>query len=118
MSEPHLIQSLPQTIDPLALCQRGRYDDYLVRVRRADHGQTEDPGPVVRTDHFCLWETGHRSKVSHWLRPDQLGNDGARRQAEELLAPGWLSGVEILERVFTGVGRSVVAEPHPAWCTL
>ena len=62
-------------------------------------------GPVVRTDHFCLRERGRRIEVSHWLRPDQLDNDVAGLLAEELFAPGWLSGVEIFERVFTGVVR-------------
>lgn len=119
MSEPPVIRSLPQAIDPLAPCQRGRYDDYLVSVLRADppHGQTEGPGPMVRTDHFCLWENGHRIKVSHWLRSDQLDNEVAGMLAEELFAPGWLSGADIFERVFTGVVRSCIDEPLLAWCT-
>ena len=32
-------------------------------------------------------------------------------------APGWLSGAEIFERVFTGVVRSCVAGAMPAWLT-
>ena len=36
MSEPNLIPSLPQSIDPLAPCPHGRYDDHLVSVLRAD----------------------------------------------------------------------------------
>ena len=36
MSEPNLIPPLPQTIDPLAPGQHGRYDDYLVSVLHAE----------------------------------------------------------------------------------
>ena len=36
MTEPNLISSLPRTIDPLAPGPRGRYDDHLVSVVRAE----------------------------------------------------------------------------------
>src|SRR5262249_51281263 len=54
---------------------------------------------------------------SHWLRPDQLDNDVAGLLDVELFMPGWLSGPEIFERVFTGVVRSCVDDPLLAWCT-
>ena len=119
MSEPNLIPSLPQTIDPLAPCPHGRYDDHLVSVLRADRpgGGAAGPGPVVRTDHFCLAERGRRIELTHWLPPDQLDNDVAGLLAEELFAPGWLSGVEIFERVLTGIVRSCIDDPLLAWCT-
>jgi hypothetical protein len=119
MSEPNLIPSLPQTIDPLAPCPHGRYDDHLVSVLRAEPpcGHDTEAGPVVRTGHFSLTERGRRIEVTHWLSPDQLDNDVAGLLAEELFAPGWLSGVEIFERVFTGVVRSCVDDPLLAWCT-
>jgi hypothetical protein len=126
MREPNLIPSLPQTIDPLAPCPPGRYDDHLVSVLRAEPpcGRAEPLGGcaanaslVVRTDHFCLTERGRRIEVTHWLSPDQLDNDVAGLLADELFAPGWLSGVEIFERVFTGVVRSCVDDPLLAWCT-
>ena len=58
MSDPNLIPSLPQTIDPFAPCRPGRYDDYLVSVLCAEQPRdgAGDPGPVVRTEHFCLTE--------------------------------------------------------------
>ena len=119
MSEPYLIQSLPQAIDPLAPCPAGRYVDHLVSVLRAE--RPDGPGggtaPVIRTDHFCLTQRGGRIELSHWLRPDQLDNDVAGLLEVELFAPGWLSGPEIFERVFTGVVRSCVDDPLPAWCT-
>ncbi|MBV8445960.1 MAG: class I SAM-dependent methyltransferase [Candidatus Dormibacteraeota bacterium] len=119
MSEPSLIRSLPQVIDPLAPCPPGRYDDHLVSVLRAapPRGGTGDRRPVVRTGHFCLTERGRRIEVSHWLRPDQLDNDLAGLLADELFAPGWLSGAEIFERVFTGVVRSCIDDPLLAWNT-
>jgi len=56
MSEPYLIQSLPQAIDPLAPCPAGRYVDHLVSVLRAERldGPGGGTGPVIRTEHFCL----------------------------------------------------------------
>ena len=126
MSEPSLIPSLPQTIDPLAPGRHGRYDDHLVSVLRAETpggraeplgGRAATAGLVVRTEHFSLTERGHRIEVTHWLSADQLDNDLAGLLAEELFAPGWLSGAEIFERVFTGVVRSCVDDPLLAWCT-
>ena len=119
MSEPQRTQSLPQPIDPLAPCPPGRYDDHLVSVFRAEEppGRSGGAGPVVRTDHFCLAERGRRIEVSHWLRPDQLDNDVTGLLAEELFAPGWLSGVDIFERVVTGVVRSCIDDPMLAWGT-
>jgi len=119
MSEPHRIQSLPQRIDPLAPCPQGRYDDHLVSVLLTEgpHLRADGAAPVVRTDHFCLTERGRRIEVSHWLRPDQIDNDVAGLLAEELFAPGWLSGVEIFERLFTGVVLSCIDDPLLAWCT-
>jgi hypothetical protein len=119
VSEPGRIQSLPQAIDALAPCPHGRYDDHLVSVLRT--GEPDGPcggtPAVVRTDHFCVTERGRRIEVSHWLRPDQIDNNVAGLLAEELFAPGWLSGSEIFERVFTGVVRSCIDGPLPAWCT-
>ena len=123
MTEPNLISSLPRTIDPLAPCPRGRYDDHLVSVVRAEPpcGRAADGapavGPVVHTAHFCLTERDRRIEVTHWLSADHLDNDVAGLLAEELFAPGWLSGLEIFERVFTGVVRSCVDDPLLAWCT-
>ncbi len=126
MSEPNLISSLPRTIDPLAPGPHGRYDDHLVTVLRGEPPGTRggpladraaDASPVVRTEHFGLTERGRRIEVTHWLSPDQLDNDVAGLLAAELFAPGWLSGAEIFERVFTGVVRSCVDDPLLAWCT-
>ncbi len=119
MSEPARLRSLPQAIDALAPCLHGRYDDYLVSVLLTEepHGRAGSTAALVRTDHFCVMQRGRRIEVSHWLRPDQIDNNVAGLLADELFAPGWLSGAEIFERVFTGVVRSSIHEPLLAWCT-
>ncbi|MGO8886912.1 MAG: mycofactocin oligosaccharide methyltransferase MftM [Streptosporangiaceae bacterium] len=113
-------QALPQAIDPLAPGRPGRYDDHLVSVLRTSPpaARPPEPGfPAVTTEHFRLAEHGRRVEVSHWLCPGQLDNDLTGMLAAELFAPGWLSGAEIFERVFTGVVRSTIDDPLQAWCT-
>ncbi|MEV8596859.1 mycofactocin oligosaccharide methyltransferase MftM [Streptomyces sp. NPDC052012] len=104
-------------IDPLAPGRPGRYADAVVHVVRETPGRAAVPGTVVRTEHFSLRRRGRRIELGHWLRPDQLDNDLAGLLAEELFAPGWLSGNDVFERVFTGVVRSCVDGPLAAWTT-
>ncbi|MDQ1006208.1 hypothetical protein QFZ82_000693 [Streptomyces sp. V4I23] len=119
MSVPSLrIAVAARRIDPLAPHTPGLYADHLVRVihdRRVDAHATARP--IVRTEHFTLRRRGRRVELGHSLRPEQLDNDLAGLLAEELFAPGWLSGSDIFERVFTGVVRSCVDGPLPAWTT-
>ncbi|WP_367320296.1 mycofactocin oligosaccharide methyltransferase MftM [Streptomyces sp. HUAS ZL42] len=103
-------------IDPLAPHPPGAYADHLVRVVRdglPDGGPVAQP--IVRTEHFTLGRRGRRVEVSHSLLPEHLDNDLAGLLAEELFAPGWLSGSDVFERVFTGVVRSCVDGPLAAW---
>ncbi|GDY31631.1 mycofactocin oligosaccharide methyltransferase MftM [Gandjariella thermophila] len=104
-------------IDPLAPCPPGQYADHLVGVVREDPGVPDIVPPVVRTEHFSLRRRGRRVEVSHRLPPRRLDNDLAGLLADELFAPGWLSGPDIFERVFTGVVRSCVDGALPAWAT-
>lgn len=99
-------------IDPLA--PHGH--DPLVTVSRHD-SPCDARGQVTRTGHFCLHRRDHRMEISHWLQPDQLDNNLAGVLADELFAPGWLSGVEVFERVFTEVVQSVIDDPLRAWTT-
>ncbi|TQJ85307.1 mycofactocin oligosaccharide methyltransferase MftM [Streptomyces sp. SLBN-31] len=119
MSVPSIrIAVAARRIDPLAPNPPGVYADHLVRVvRGSPRGDGAAPRPVVRTEHFALRRRGRRVELSHSLRPEHLDNDLAGLLAEELFAPGWLSGSDIFERVFTGVVRSCVDEPLPAWTT-
>ena len=113
------IQLAAHPIDPLAPCAPGRYADELVMVTREEvpGGVGGVAAPVVLTAHFVLRRRGRRVEVGHWLRPGELDNNLAGLLAGELFAPGWLSGAEIFERVFTGVVRSCVAGAMPAWLT-
>jgi SAM-dependent methyltransferase len=119
MSEPSPASLLPQSIDPFAPCRTGRYDDHLVSVIRIapPAAGPAEPGALACTDHFRLAERDRRIEVSHWLRPDELDNDVAGLLADELFAPGWLSGPDTFERVFTGVVRSCLDDPLLAWST-
>ncbi|NBM17435.1 mycofactocin oligosaccharide methyltransferase MftM [Streptomyces sp. GC420] len=119
MNVPSLrIAVAARRIDPLAENPPGRYADALVGVVRESRlGGVPAPRPIVRTEHFSLRRRGRRVELGHWLRPEQLDNDLAGLLAEELFAPGWLTGSDIFERVFTGVVRSCVDGPVPAWTT-
>ncbi|MFF9287203.1 mycofactocin oligosaccharide methyltransferase MftM [Streptomyces griseosporeus] len=119
MSVPSLRSAIAaRRIDPLAPSAPGLYADHLVRVVRLERvAEAASPKPIVRTRHFTLRRRGRRVELSHCLRPGQLDNDLAGLLAEELFAPGWLSGSDVFERVFTGVVRSCVDGPLPAWTT-
>ncbi|GAA1421301.1 mycofactocin oligosaccharide methyltransferase MftM [Streptomyces thermospinosisporus] len=114
---PPRIAVAARRIDPLAPGAPGRYTDAVVHVVRERPGCATVPDPIVRTEHFSLRRRGRRVELGHWLRPDQLDNDLAGLLAEELFAPGWLSGNDVFERVFTGVVRSCVDGPLAAWTT-
>jgi SAM-dependent methyltransferase len=111
------IQLAAQPIDPLAPCVPGQYADELVMVtcESKPGGPAAAAAPVVRTAHFVLRRRSRRVEVGHWLHPGELDNNLAGLLADELFAPGWLSGAEIFERVFTGVVRSCVSGAMPAW---
>ncbi|MBP2323547.1 hypothetical protein JOF56_003932 [Kibdelosporangium banguiense] len=102
-------------IDPLA---PGPYQDDLVEVVREDPatGPRRVP-PIVRTEHFCLRRCDRRLEVSHWLKPEQLDADLGGLLAEELFAPGWLTGASVFERVYIGVARSIGNDPLQSWIT-
>src|SRR6516164_9104820 len=88
------IQLAAHPIDPLAPCAPGRYADELVMVAREDvpGGVARAVPVVVVTAHFALRRRGRRVEVGHWLRPGELDNNVAGLLADELFAPGWLSG--------------------------
>ena len=115
VSEAHPLSGTA-IIDPLAETRPGCYSDDAVTVvhepRCAPGG-----GYVARTPHFRVRRQGHRILVSHRLSPADLDNDLASLLATELFAPGWLSGTEVFERVFTGIVRSTVDDPLDAWMT-
>lgn len=101
------------TMDPLA---PGPYRDDLVDVVREDAAAGPQQGPpIVRTEHFCLRRCGRRLRVSHWLEPEQLDADIGGLLADELFAPGWMTGASVFKRVLMGVARSTVSDPLQSW---
>lgn len=112
----------PRKIDPLSAGTPGHYeDDLLSVVHRTRHAwpttHRQHTGRVTRTRHFSVLRNGSRPLITHGFTPRELDNDLAGRLAEELFAPGWLSGAEVFERAFTGVVKSTLDDPVQAWST-
>lgn len=100
-------------LDPLALVR-----DRDVRVRVVHGERRRDRADVITTTtHFQLRRHGGQIELRHGLRPDQLDNDLAGLLDAELFRPGWLSGNDVFERVFSGIVRSTVPDPMLAWRT-
>lgn len=94
----------------------GRYADGLLEVVRQHAAEPgSQVGPVTSTPHFGLRRAGEHLEISHAIQPDELDNDLAGLLAEELFAPGWLSGADVFARVFTGVVKTTVDDPAEAW---
>lgn len=106
-------------LDPLASCAERQYVDDLVHVihRRPGEIPRGTGEAVVRTPHFCLRRRGRQVEVNHYIEPEQLDNDLTGLLADELFRPGWLTGNDVFERVFTGVVRSTVRDPLLGWNT-
>lgn len=114
MSAASLAASLAgaRPIDPFAPTQGdGRYVDDVVVVERG----TLAPMSAARTRHFATWVEHGRVHVRHELHAAQIDNTLSELVAGELFAPGWLSGGEVFERVFTGIVLSTAADPRSAW---
>ncbi|QUH04105.1 class I SAM-dependent methyltransferase [Saccharopolyspora erythraea] len=104
-------------IDPLANSSPGCYRDEAVVVLHEGRATPPQEQAITRTPHFSLYRNRDQVLVSHRIAPQELDNDVAGKLADELFAPGWLSGAEIFERVFTGVVRSTVDDAISAWST-
>jgi len=101
----------PRPIDPLHGGGHDRYDDDLVTVERRG-----EPAPhAAHTRHFATWREDDRLHVVHRLRPDQIDNDLAGLVSDELFDPGWLTGGDVFERVFSGIVLSSAADATSAW---
>ncbi len=101
----------PRPIDPLRSAQTSRYADEVVTVTRC--GQA--PVDAVRTEHFATWTVSGRVHVLHELPPESIDNDLAGLVADELFAPGWLSGSDVFERVMTGIVLTSAPHAADAW---
>jgi SAM-dependent methyltransferase len=105
----------PRPILPLATGLPGRYEDDRVVVERASgHRHRRQPG-WVGTPHFEVARQGNRIHVVHWLPTWRIDDDLTGLLADELFDPGWVSGADAFERIFTGVVMSSLDDPMDGW---
>ncbi|ACV77178.1 mycofactocin oligosaccharide methyltransferase MftM [Nakamurella multipartita] len=102
-------------IDPLRRAENGCYRDELVCVLAADGAIPVSDTRVVRTPHFELWRHDWELVVRHRIPPAQIDDALTTVINDELFGPGWLSGSEMFERIFTGVVLTSAADPIEAW---
>ena len=105
----------PRPILPLAGGVPGRYEDDRVVVDRAGGDRGRRPLGWVRTQHFEVGRQGHRIHVVHCLPTSRIDDDLTGLLAEELFDPGWVSGADAFERIFTGVVISSLDDPLDGW---
>ncbi len=105
----------PDPINPFAPTTAGRYADELVVVVRRQGSAAAPATGVVRTEHFDLWREFGRVHLVHRLPARAVDNDLAGQLADELFTPGWISGIEIFERLLTGIVLSSGGSPQTAW---
>lgn len=112
------VEPEPRPILPLASGLPGRYEDDRVVVDRA-RGDRDDRGRRqlgwVRTPHFEVGRQGNRIHVVHWLPTSRIDDDLTGLLADELFDPGWVSGADAFERIFTGVVMSSLDDPLDGW---
>jgi SAM-dependent methyltransferase len=109
-------EAQPRPIQPLAtMGVPGRYEDDRVVVDRArsDHGARRLG--CVRTPHFEVGRQGQRIHVVHWVPSARIDDDLTGLLAVELFDPGWVSGADAFERIFTGVVMSSLDDPLNGW---
>lgn len=93
----------PHPIDPFASRTRGLYIDDLVVI---GHRDVHRPGGATRliaqTPSFDVWRDGP-IHLAHRIGDSSIDDTLTQRIESELFAPGWLSGNDLFERVFTGL---------------
>lgn len=109
--------SSPAPLDPFRPSVAGLYRDDVVEVRAVGERRSRRALATVRTPHFDLTPAsgGRQVRVDHVLGPHEIDDDVAGLVATELFGAGWLRGVGLFERVFTGVVRSMHPDPLASW---
>jgi SAM-dependent methyltransferase len=105
----------PRPILPLAMGLPGRYEDDRVVVERARGDGDRQLLGWVRTPHFEVGRQGQRIHVVQWLPASQIDDDLTGLLADELFDPGWVSGADAFERIFTGVVMTSLDDPLDGW---
>jgi SAM-dependent methyltransferase len=100
---------------PLAMGLPGRYEDDRVVVERTRGHRGPRQVGWVRTRHFEVARQGHLIYVVHRLPPSRIDDDLTGLLAAELFDPGWVSGADAFERIFTGVVLSSLDDPLDGW---
>lgn len=104
-------------IDPFSTPVDGAYRDELVTVT-AGRGDGRTPADlVVRTPHFEVSRQGRRLLVRHRIPVDRIDDALTTTINDELFGPGWLTGSETFERIFTGVVLTSQPTAMQAWLT-
>ena len=102
-------------IDPFRALVDGRYCDGMVTVITADAAVSAVDTRIVRTAHFELWRHGWRLVVRHRLSPAVIDDALTEIINDELFGPGWVTGSEMFERIFTGVVLTSAPTATAAW---
>lgn len=106
-------EALP--IDPFRPLVNGRYCDGMVSVVPGDADVSPVDTRVARTAHFELWRHGWRLVVRHRMDPDVIDDALTTIINDELFGPGWVTGSEMFERIFTGVVLTSAPTAIDAW---
>jgi SAM-dependent methyltransferase len=102
-------------IDPFQPLADGRYADQLVTVLPADGVIPASDTRIVRTPHFELWRHGWRLVLRHRIPAGRIDDGLTSLINDELFGPGWVTGSEMFERIFTGVVLTSAPDPLDAW---
>jgi SAM-dependent methyltransferase len=104
-----------EPIDPFRPLTDGRYCDGMVTVTTGGADISPVDTRLVRTAHFELWRHGWRLVVRHRMTPDEIDDALTTIINDELFGPGWVTGSEMFERIFTGVVLTSAGTPIDAW---
>ena len=105
----------PHPINPFSSRVRGLYVDDLVVVGHRDvHRPDGATRLIARTPSFDVWRGG-LLHIAHRIGDANIDDTLTDRIENELFAPGWLSGNDLFERVFTGLILSARQDALDAW---
>lgn len=105
----------PAPIDPFRPLSDGRYDDGLVIVMPRDAAVSPADTRLVETEHFEVWRHQRRLVVRHRVSPAATDDALTTVINDELFGPGWVTGSDMFERIFTGVVLTSAPTAIDAW---
>lgn len=105
----------PAPIDPFGTPVDGRYHDDLITVVRSDADGPPMDDRIVTTGHFEVGRHGRRLVIRHRIPPESIDDALTTTINDELFGPGWVSGSDIYERIFTGVVLTSAPTAIEAW---